>query len=135
EAEPGEPAAIEYFGGYLWGASGSTIYRSSDDGVTWEEVATVAGTGAIVRLIPTADGEVLVGRTAGIWKSSGWPSPSGWTQKLDVAGGTTAHLRAWGFDGDGTKFIATHYTGVRGDSRYVWISTDAGETFRVVWDV
>lgn len=129
-----DPRPREFFDGYLWGEDGTDIFRSDDGGETWEQYAALPG-GSVRGILKTSDGEVLVARSLGVWRSSDWSSGSPtWAQTLDVQDGTTAGLLEWGFDGHGLNFIATHYSATRVDSRYAWITTDGGATWSQVWD-
>lgn len=132
---------IEYFDGKMWGytyATGDLSY-SIDEGQTWTVHTNVTGkiSGAIHRLLPTDDGEVLAMTNDKLHKSKGWNSGNvTWTPSK-----VTKHPKSvffqFGFDGDGTKFIIVEYGNPIinwSDSRFVWISTDKGETFDVVYD-
>lgn len=133
------PRVLDVFGGYTWGyLTSGDIYRQPVAGGAWAlyTAATPADVGTIIRLIPTSDGEVLLASSAKVYKSSNWATPGSvtWTQVLAINAPTS--ILRWGFDGDATKFIATSYAA--GDnfaaSRYVYISTDAGDTFTLVYD-
>lgn len=133
------PTVVDYFDGYFWGTSGNDIHKSAD-GETWELFSTGQSFTA-ARMIPTSDNEVLALATNAekVYKSIGW-STGNPTWKLvltnSYAGSANPFLR-WGFDGYKNKFIVTHYGSGESNyvnSRYVWISTDAGETFNIVYD-
>jgi hypothetical protein len=137
-----DPIPCGAFGGYIWGTSNAnpaTIFRSSDGGETWATIAAnvpVTGVQGIQRLIPTDDGQVLAFGTSSVVRSTGWGTGSiGWTTVLTNP--TTSYFYPWSCDGDGTKFIVTHYAsqaqGFLG-SRYGWISLDGGLTWTVKWD-
>lgn len=129
-----DPKPVDYFGGYLYGTVGTTLKRSVDDGTTWTTVATTPYEAQ--RLLPTADGELIMTVDNRLYKTSGWaanPATATWNLKL-TANGTCSFFR-FGIDGNGTKFIANEYSSVnRADSRYVYISLDAGTTWNTVWD-
>lgn len=128
------PIALDVWGGYLWGAYGTGIYRSDDEGETWALYATAAAP-SLLRLLPTSDGEVVVCDSAAIRKSTGWATGSPtWTTKVTANG--ACQFQSWGFDGDsaGSRFIATDYSSTRADSRYVRMSLDAGDTWSIVYD-
>lgn len=134
---------VDYIGSSLYGVlTNDDLYVSTDHGTSWTYVCAIPGTvtaAQVRRLIATSDSEVLLGANGGVWKSSGWGTSSvSWNQELDVTVGATlptAALLEWGFDGDGTNFIATHYSQAdRSDSRYAWISTDSGANWSQVWD-
>lgn len=126
---------LETHGGYLWGADGTAIKRSSD-GTTWTTVATAPG--APIRILWCDDGEVLV-LTGDLHKSSGWatnPATATWSQVITRSAPAGPGIIASQIDGNGTKFIAAEYSGAadRSESRYVWVSTDAGTTWDVAYD-
>lgn len=137
-AQSTTPRIVEYIGTTCWGSkSDGTIWSSTDDGVTWAQRATGPVAGYFTRLIFCSDGEVLIQYSATIRKSTGWatnPNTATWTTK--VTANAPAYFLPWGFDGNGTKFIATEYaaTGDWASSNNAWISTDSGSTWSVVWD-
>jgi hypothetical protein len=126
---------IEVIAGQMWASDGSTLKRSSD-GVAWTTVASGLPT-TPQRLIPCAGGEMLI-LNGDIWRSSGWasnPATATWTKVVTKSAPAGPGIRPWGLDGDGTKFIATEYSGTdRAESRYVWVSTNAGASWTVVLD-
>lgn len=128
--------ASEVFDGYVWGTLNGVIHRRPQAGGEWVAYANhPAGHPGLVRMIPTSDGEVVLASNYALFKSSGWQSGTvTWEEKI-VANGTTYFLE-WGLDGDGQKFITTTYDAGAGftHSRYAWISTDAGNTWTVVYD-
>lgn len=131
---PTTPHAIEKFGGYLWGYRPTlgNIYRSAD-GVTWATYCAAPSANGIMRIIPTADGEVIVATVIEVWRSTGWGTGSPtWTKKLTANG--TATFNEFNVDGYGLKFIATQYGSTRADSRYGHVSLDGGATWSQVWD-
>ena len=131
------PFPIEYRGGVVWGVRDSGIFKSTDDGATWVQSATSPG-GQIIAILWCNDGEVLLTNGGTLWKSTGWatnPATATYTVKLTKSAPAGVGFRRWGFDGDGQKFILTEYSGVdRAESRYVWISVDAGATWNIVID-
>ncbi|MFC7114608.1 WD40/YVTN/BNR-like repeat-containing protein [Natronoarchaeum sp. GCM10025703] len=115
-----------------------SIHRSDDDGETWSHhVDTPIDPDR--HILPTDDGEVLIASADSIYKSSGWDSDEttsvSWTSVFSLDDDGTV-IRRWSIDGDGTKFVVNHYAGggSRPDSRHVWISTDAGDTWSEVYD-
>ena len=132
----GKVRAAEVFDGYVWGALNGVIYHRPQAGGEWVAHADhPAGHAGLVRLFPTADGETILASNYALFKSSGWQSGTvTWEEKI-VANGSTYFLE-WGLDGDGTKFITTTYDAGEGfpDSRYAWISLDAGDTWTVAYD-
>ena len=129
---------IAYKDGWLYGFENNrTIVRSKNDGDTWEKVAD-SPAGSLHSIHWTNDGEVLLGFNDRIIKSVGWsknPNTATWKTVVTKSNPKGVGILPWGIDGDGTKFIVTEYSGEdRSESRYVWISTDMGETFNVVVD-
>ena len=132
--EGSNPRPLEYFGGYLWGVVGADIKRSADSGATWTQVAnfTPGVGGGIFRILPCADGEVLVVRPTSIHRSVGWaanPATATWSQRHTP--NLAAYFLHGHVDGNGTKFIASQYADSANwaDSRYVHISLDGGVTW------
>ena len=136
--DPG-PRFIEYFDDKMWGYNFLTgqIAYSTDEGRTWQVKTTKTFSGAVHRLLPTADGEVLAMTDNDLFKSSGWSDGTITWSDTKVEKHANATLFQFSFDGNGEKFILAEYgASVPNwvDSRFVWISTDRGETFNVVWD-
>lgn len=137
QLKTGVVSPADYFDNYFWGTAAGRV-KKSVDGSTWVDVCNSPTT--FLRLIPTSDGEVLGLDTEMVRKSTGWGTASvTWRVVLtNTASGTVAPFRAWSFDGDGDKFIISHYGNSLNEnwpeSRYVWISLDAGNTFNVAWD-
>lgn len=132
---------LNYIGGVLYGQrlSDQEVMSSSNEGSSWSSVvAGPGGTPAEIRLIyPTTDGEVVAVTPNRIFKSSGWPSSVTWVEKVSATGDNGRFVQySVTSDAAGQRFIAAEYAINLdwADSRYVWISTDAGETFNVVWD-
>lgn len=128
---------IVFHDGWLYGfQNNTTIVRSNNDGETWSTVATSGSFGSLHSMYWTDDGEVLLGFNPHVYKSIGWSNnPQTATFKTVVTHSKGIGILPWGIDGDGTKFIVTEYSAAdRSESRYVWISTDMGETFNVVLD-
>lgn len=127
---------IEYIDGVMYGTLDAAIRKSVDNGATWTTIATAPGT--LIRMIPTSDGEMVVTNGANVWKTNGWaanPATATYDLKLTKSVPTGVGIVRWGFDGDGTKFIVTEYSGTdRSESRYVWISVNSGTTFSIVLD-
>ncbi|UNT61023.1 hypothetical protein [Acinetobacter towneri] len=129
---------IGYFDDFLWGRdlNASTVHKSKDFGKTWELYASNMPRGTDY-ILPTGDGEILAKRGEAVSKSIGWsnnPNSVAWIDKVTRPDGNSANFLKWGFDGHDNKFIVTHYGQNRVDSRYVWISTDYGNTWTIVWD-
>lgn len=129
------PAPADFFDGKFWGTSGGRVYYS-ENGVSWTDYCSTPT--SFLRIMPTDDGEVLGVDTHHVRKSKGWATGNvTWKSVLANPDGVAASFRAWGFDGNGSKFIINHYgngTPNWAKSRYVWISTDKGESWDVVYD-
>ena len=140
----GEPIVFDpcdAWGGYVWGAASGAqrIGRSDDGGETWSDYCEApfltGSANTASRILPADDGEVLVVALQGVWRSAGWATavPT-WT--LVQENPTASFFYPWGADGDGTKFIVTHYAAAPNmlESRYVYISTDGGHSWSQVYD-
>lgn len=140
----GEPIVYDpcdAWGGYVWGAASGAkrIGRSDDGGETWSDYCEApfltGSANTASRILPANDGEVLVVALQGVWRSAGWAAAAPtWT--LVQENPTASFFYPWGADGDGTKFIVTHYAAAPNmlESRYVFISTDEGRTWSEVYD-
>lgn len=135
---------VDFWGGKMWGFDPATgfLHSSTDEGRTWtlycNSTPNPGGDRFPIRLVPTSDGEVLLQYTGALYRSSGWANGNAatWTQKLTSTAANSAFLGA-GLDGDGTKFIIIEYNFVLAtwvDSRYAWISLDAGKTWSIKYD-
>lgn len=126
--------------GYLYGATGSTLYRATSPTGPWEQISTLPPGHSLQGVRQMGDGEVLVIRaTDGLWKSSGWadnPTTATWTQTLDTGGGG---IRQYSIDVDPVSgyVLATTYDNAptRHLSRWAWLSKDNADTFAVVFDM
>ena len=131
-----QPMPIDIIDGLLVGqVKGEGLYRKDVNDGAWSfytnKLPQINTT--IIKLIPTVDGEVLVVYASHIYKSLGWQTGAPtWNLKLQPYGATFFYH--FNVDGDGNKFIASSYSGVRPDSRYVYISLDAGDSFNVAYD-
>ena len=125
------PHVRDTFGGFLWGAQDGNIVKSTD-GQNWTVHCSNPG---FSKILPCGDGEVLLASTESIRRSSGWESGAPtWETVLSVNPGGV--FTRFNVDGDGTKFIATQYSGegTYSASRYGHISLDGGKTWTLVWD-
>lgn len=143
ETTVGDPKFIDFWGGYMWGftPNNGDIYRSNNDGATWTLYCNSFNgpQKTILRIIPTADGEVLVLCPHGLFKSSGWANGNAatWSASKVSSTGVGGVFNAFNLDGDGQKFILVEYAAPEvnwADSRYGYISTDAGTTWVQKWD-
>lgn len=136
ETTSGSIYPLEVFDGYMWGFTlGGGIHRQPATGGAWSSYAQAPVPSTVIRILPTGDGEVLVASGKQVHKSSGWATGSPtWTRKITV-NGVTNILRG-GIAGSGEKFIVTSYAADTGfpDSRYVYISLDAGNTWTLKYD-
>lgn len=129
---------IVFKDGWLWGIQDNNKFvKSNNDGETWQYVANTPY-GSLHSIFWTNDGEILVSNASDVRKSVGWsvnPATATWVTKLTKSAPEGVGILPWGIDGDGQKFIVNEYSGPnRADSRYMWISTDMGNTFNVVLD-
>lgn len=138
-AEGSNPRPIDYWDDTVWAVTtDGRIHKSVDDGVTFTAVVD-AGAGGITAIRPCADGEIIVQRSGGLSRSTGWAtSPTTATFATVLTPNLAAYFLPWGLDGDPAsgKWIATEYaaTGDWDDSRYVYISLDDGATWDIVYD-
>ena len=136
-------AAVTVIDGIVYGSSNNTsIYRSTDHGVSWTVAASVPG-GSLQMLAKAPDGEMVAWTATACYKSTGWSggSPT-WALKITANGAATFNrftVSAPDWDGDGAqKMICSQYGPGAGrswaDSRYAHISVDGGDTWSLVWD-
>ena len=132
---------IAIISGVLYADSSTTLYSSTDMGETWTAVRSNAGIGRGYKMLSCSDGEILfINGGRAVYKTTGWATDKA-TASFNIVLTfplNTSVLR-WGLEGNGTKFIATHYEGggggaTRADIRYVYISLDSGDTWSLVWD-
>ena len=120
----------------LYADSSTTLYESNDMGATWSAVFTKPG--RWTKMLKCDDGEILVINGGPlVEKSSGWSvNRATATFRVVLTFPNLTGVLRWGIDGDGTKFIATHYEngGTRADVRYAYISLDDGDNWGLVWD-
>ncbi len=144
---PATARPVDTLDGVLYGrgeAAPHAIYSSSDSGTTWTLVNTLptqdpegANGGGIVSLFKAADGEMIVNRGAGLWRSTGWaanPATATWTRVLKPTG--AAIFASFGVDVQGDRVVAAEYSAAVPwtDSKYVYLSTDNGQTFSPIFD-
>lgn len=133
--------SLQTINGVLWGLQDNNkIVKSDDEGVTWTFV-TNAPFGSVRYIQMCSDGEMLVANNGQVVKTIGWsnnPSTCRWSSNKITLSSTNmpVGILPWGIDGDGKKFIVTEYSSAedRSQSRYVWISTDGGNTFTIGFD-
>jgi len=130
---------IDTLDGWLYGAEGTQLRRSSDHGATWLPVQDLGGVHAILGIRAIGGGEVIVIRdqSAGLYRSSGWsasPSTATFTQVLVPS--TGARFMQWGVDTNPLtgKVIAAEYAGAYTPGSKVKLSTDNGASFSTIWD-
>lgn len=147
----------------LYSFTGSTLFQSVDDGVTWTTVNSTAfttGGATITGIIETDDGEALLaasvaGSTPGyIYKSSGWAAShtaATWSLKLTTTGGLfrlgyVMHPATMGNDlvraGTSRYGVVSEsgsQTSGSGDqtlrARRVYFTSDYGATWTQVFDI
>lgn len=122
---------LTYIGERLYGTLAiGKLYYSDDDGTTWVLVQETGTVGGFRSIWARPDGEVILHGSGNIWVSSGWatnPATATWTSKLTPTG--TANFLFWAIDVYESRVIVSEYAMPRDDSKKVWISTDAGDTF------
>lgn len=129
-----EYAVVDYVNDKLWANKGGNLYSSTNMGETYDLVITGRTCNG---MMATNDGEMLFMYVDYLEKSTGWstnPQTATWREVVRIAPQTNAaYFLRFGFDGDGEKFIITHY-GTMPVTSKVWISTDNGNTFTVKYD-
>ena len=135
------PRFIDYFDGKLWGYRfDGGFYYSTDEGRNWTPHSISwnhTDWGWVQRLVPTNDGEVIAVSEKHIRKSSGWNTETVTWSENKVTPNTNCVFPIFGFDGDGTKFIAVEYANGNANwkhSRFVHVSVDSGDTWTNVFD-
>lgn len=137
--ESAEPAYLDNIGdGYLYGSNSRNLYRKNSLESDWELVKSFANQDAINGIRPLGDGEVLILRsTDGLWKSSGWstnPLTASWKQVL-VTNGRVTPFSVETNPQNGWVTATTYINGDMTNARYVWLSKDNGNTFKVIFDI
>lgn len=134
------PIPLGSSGGYVYAAAGAVLLRATTPNGPWTTVKTFnASHGTLTTFRATGDGEVLLAQGEhGLWRSTGWskdPTTATWTLTLASGGPiqpftmTVDPVRGW-------VGVTTYITGtdMTNRSRYAWLSTDYGRTFRVIYD-
>lgn len=131
------------------GPNGSTqtaLKSSTDDGVTWTTIHTFSGPVVGVHVMDNGEALVAVGNATGsLWKSTGFaasPTTATWTQVL-ASSGLNAYFRGeWTlhpWTSSGSLVVVNEYGAHVGDgpvaATKVWLSTDYGSTFTVIFDL
>lgn len=125
-------------GGYIYARTGSTLQRSASETGPWVTVKAFGGSERVTAIEPTGDGEVVVAQRAdGVWRSTGWatnPLTATWTKVLT----TNAPVEQFSITtepGSGRVGVTTYISGADMSlSRYMWLSTNHGQAFTVVYD-
>ncbi len=134
-----EVRPLESIGGYLYGyTGGSTMARSATVGGPRTAVYTFPSGGRLTAIRELGDGEVLVTQSGGdVYRSAGWatnPLTASWSKVLT----TNAYIAQYGITVDdeiGWVLVTNYVTGADMSlSRYLWLSEDHGQTFRVIYD-
>lgn len=127
-------AVVDYVNDKLWANKGGNLYNSTNMGVTYNLVISGKTCNG---MMATNDGEMLFMYADHLEKSTGWsvnPQTATWREVVRLTPQTNAaYFLRFGLDGDGTKFIVTHY-GTMPLTSKVWVSTDNGSTFAVKLD-
>jgi hypothetical protein len=122
--------------GFVYGQIYGEQFRSNDGGRSWQSIGGLVANDTVRGFHPTGDGEVLIHCANSLRKTTGWGGGSVAVRTV-LSSPTTAQFMWWGVDCDSKsgKVIATHYDGSDYTaSRYVWLSTDRGNTFSVIVD-
>lgn len=121
------PIPIDIVNGILYGYFNNILYKSTDEGDTWEYVYTFDGSaGDIRRIFLCSDGQLLVLFNTKLFKSISYTNPIVWKEIISLDEGVFVE---WSLDGDGTKFILADYGVPHTVSNYLWISLDSGNSW------
>lgn len=128
-------------GATLYGYSGLTLYKSTDDGATWASVHAFPATVQGCRTL--ANGELIVSVWDGTNPGELWVSSAGaWRQVLTTSVGTAVFDGHWGISASrtGGRVMAGEYgTKISGGAasapRYAYLSSDYGQTWTTVFDL
>jgi hypothetical protein len=125
---------VDVVDGVLYGRGLATntnrLYRSSDDGTTWETVTTLPTGGAISAVREMGNGEVIVAGGGGLYRSTGWaanPLTATWTLAVSPTAG--AAFISFGLDVYGQYVLVAEYVNPKDASKKLRLSTDYGVTF------
>lgn len=127
-ASHSSPLPLDCIGNTLYGYYDNVLYKSEDEGKTWDIVFTFStSVKDFKRIVACSDGEVLVQTKKHLYKSVNWQTGSpGWTLKVTPGPG---YFVEWSLGGDGKKFITTEYGLPHTESNYFYISLDYGNTW------
>jgi hypothetical protein len=122
--------------GTLYAGSGSVLYKSPDQGVTWQPLLTFSGSGAEINCVfvnrlnyifasPTSDAEA---DSLGLWRSTNGGQT--WTKVLPLSAGCSI----WSMtqDSSGNLFAGIYTTGSVGNAT-IFKSTDGGAHWTIVY--
>lgn len=108
-------------------AKGAGVYRSANGGAAWTVVgASILASKSITRIVVPVTGTVLVGTTAGLFRSTNANAASGVTFTEILVGGTSGQFIS-DLQLDTASPSTTIYVAV--DNAGIWKSTNAGSTF------
>ena len=132
----GDVIPIDVVDGRLVGRIGVALYEQV--GGVWQPLAALPA-GASATSVRRAGDEVVVARlNDGLWRSSGWstdPATATWSQVLSLTD-SDCDILPWGLDAYGDTVLVCEYAvNPRTNSRFAWLSTDAGLTFSPVVDL
>lgn len=142
------PLWLSKDGEVVWGNYGGQLLQSTDEWATYEQVGTSFLPKSIQAIRELADGELLVstsrdevdGTKAKIYKTVGYdrnnPSATTFKEVLELNVTQANVNNSWGFSIYENIVLVSEY-GLKGyeGARYVYLSTDYGETFNVIFDL
>ena len=143
------PTWVSRDGIELWSWSQTFLWRSLNDGATWDTVRTFDhGVSGVQQYVGGPyDGELLVTINPGLsvkgtlWRSVGYSRATGiadsWAMLLETSTAGAYFSGDWNlWVEDGGEIVLAGEYGTKGtpNARYVWRSTDGGDTFTPIFD-
>jgi len=143
-----KPLWLSKDGEVVWGDYGGQLLQSTNEWATYEQVGTSSLPKPILGIRELDDGELLVstardeadGTKAKVYKTVGYdrnnPSATTFKEVLEVNVTQANVNNSWGFSIYENIVLVSEY-GLKGyeGARYVYLSTDYGETFNVIFDL
>ena len=142
------PLWLSKDGEVVWGDYGGQLLQSTNEWATYEQVGTSSLPKPILGIRELDDGELLVstardeadGTKAKVYKTVGYdrnnPSATTFEEVLELNVTQADVKNSWGFSIYENIVLVSEY-GLKGyeGARYVYLSTDYGETFNVIFDL